>query len=326
MSNAPARFDVGANDRADARADHCVCVLAGCTAAGKSDVAVELAGLLGAEIVSIDSMQVYKRMDIGTAKPTADMLTRARHHLIDIVQPSEGFTAARFREAADAAIADIRARGALPLLVAGTPLYLVGLLYGMFEGPSADPEFRAGIRERAEREGTAVLHSELATIDPVASRRIHPNDLKRIERALEVHHATGRTISDMQQQWHGPPRHAYRAVGLRRPKDELNQRINARVRAMIDAGLVDEVRRLLAESAGLSQAARQALGYAEIIAHCEGRGSLPEAVERIKIHTRRFAKSQRTWFRRLPGIQWLDVGPDEAAATTARRAADALGR
>lgn len=288
-------------------------VLLGCTAVGKTDAAVLWAERIGAQIVCVDSMQVYRRMDVGTGKPSHEQRQRVRHHLIDVVEPSESFTAARYVEAADAAIADIRGRGRTPLLVAGTPFYLMGLIYGLFEGPSADAEFRRRMRARAAVEGTGGLHAELAAIDPEAAARIHPNDMARIERALEVYHHTGRPISALQQQWSRAPRFAISVVGIRRATEDLSRRINARVRDMIAAGLADEVRSLLAEPAGLSIQARQALGYAEIIAHLEGRWTLDEAIEQIKINTRRFAKSQRTWFRRFREARWIDAAADEPA-------------
>jgi len=282
-------------------------LLLGCTAAGKSALALPLAERLNAEILSIDSMQVYRRMDIGTAKPSPAERRRVPHHLIDVAEPGESFSVARFMDEADAALADIAARGRAVLAVAGTPLYLMALLYGLFDGPSADTEFRTRLRERAAREGTETLHAELARIDPDAAARIHANDLRRIERALEVFERTGRPISAQQQQWSGPPRYVYRAIGLRRSREVQSHRINARVKEMIAAGLVDEVRRLLAEPSGLSDQAAQAVGYAEIIRHLRGDYSLEDAIEAIKINTRRLAKSQRTWFRRVQSVNWIDV-------------------
>ncbi|MCK6484945.1 MAG: tRNA (adenosine(37)-N6)-dimethylallyltransferase MiaA [Phycisphaerae bacterium] len=301
-----------------------VWLLIGCTAVGKTDVAVELAQRTDAEIVSVDSRLVYRRMDIGTAKPGPDVLACAPHHLVDRVEPWETFSVAGFVELADAAIADVRARGRMPLLVAGTPFYLVGTLFGLFEGPSADPAFRRALRQRAAAEGTAALHAELAALDPAAAARIHRNDLARIERALEVHRLTGRPISELQREWSGPSRYAYRCVGLRRTAADLSRRINARVRAMAEAGLVDEVRALWSDLRGLSDQARQALGYAEIIEHLEGRATLDGALEQIKIDTRRFAKSQRTWFRRIRDANWLDLGESESPEQIARRAIEAF--
>jgi tRNA dimethylallyltransferase len=301
-------------------------LLIGCTASGKSDVGIQLAGLLGAEIVSADSMMVYRRMDIGTAKPSPQQRAAVAHHLIDIVEPDQPFSVAQYVEQADEVITGLRAGGRRPLVVGGTALYLKSLTEGLFPGPSADLEFRRKLRDRAQREGVPALHAELAVVDPDAAARIHPNDLRRIERALEVYSLSGKPISVLQQQWGQTRRYDCRFVGIRREVDDLNHRINRRVKQMIDDGLVDEVRWLLAEPAPLSREARQALGYAQIIDHLEGRCDLEEAVEQIKILTRRFGKGQRTWFRRFEGVEWLDVEPDESPVSIAGRAVKALDR
>jgi tRNA dimethylallyltransferase len=288
-------------------------LLIGCTASGKSRVGLELARRLGGEIVSIDSMKIYRRMDIGTAKPSANARREIPHHLIDVVEPSESFSLGRYVETADAAIRDIVSRGKPALAVGGTMMFVRGLVSGVFEGPPADPEFRALVRERAAREGTASLHAELSQIDPQAADRIHPNDLRRIERALEVYHKAGVPITELQRQWKaaGGP-YDCRVVALRRPREEANKRINARVHRMIDAGLVEEVRSLLAEPAGISDQAAQAVGYAEIIAHLRGECSLVDAVEQIKINSRHLAKHQRTWMRQMPGVH--DVPVDDTSS------------
>ncbi len=302
----------------DERSTPPIILLLGTTAGGKSAVAMELAPRLNAEILSIDSMQVYRRMDIGTAKPTPDELAAVPHHLVNVAEPFEAFSVARFVEMADRAIRDIHARGRRVLALAGTPLYLMGLMYGMFEGPSADDALRSRLREEAERQGTPALHARLARVDPAAAERIHPNDYKRIERALEVCHLTGRPLSEQQQQWSAACfRHPAVVVGLRRDKEDNSRRINARVKAMMEAGLLEEVRSLLAEPAGLGEQARQALGYAQLIAHLRGEVSLERAVEEIKIQTRRLAKHQRTWFRKFHMAKWRDVAADEPTATIA---------
>lgn len=293
-------------------------LLLGCTATGKTAAALDLARRIDAEILSIDSMQVYRRMDIGTAKPSPAERAGVPHHMIDVVEPHESMSVARFVNMADAAIADILARGRSVLAVAGTPLYLMGLMYGMFEGPAADDAYRAELRDRAAREGAAALHVELARVDPDAASRIHPNDLKRIERALEVWRLTGVPLSRQQQQWTAEKmRYPATVIGIRRDKEDNSRRINARVKEMIRGGLVEEVRRLLAEPRGMSHQARQAVGYAEIIAHLEGEWSLEHAVERIKIHTRRLAKHQRTWFRKFPMTRWVDAAEDDEPSTLA---------
>ena len=290
----------------------------GCTGSGKGGVGREVARRIGAEIVALDSMKVYRRMDIGTAKPSAQTRREIPHHLIDVVEPSETFSVAEYVERAGRAITDINTRGKPMLVVGGAPLYVKGLTEGLFEGPTADPVIRAQLHELAAQQGSGALHARLQQVDRAAASRIHPNDLRRTVRALEVHELTGRTISELQTQW-GQRRVRYDCafIGLRRAREDQNHRTNERVRRMLEGGLVDEVRALLAEPKPLSATARQALGYAEIIRHLEGDLSLAEAVEMIKINTRRLAKAQRTWFKRFPETDWIDVGPDTISAEVA---------
>ena len=290
----------------------------GCTGSGKGSLGRELARRTGGEIISIDSMKVYRRMDIGTAKPSLEVRRQIPHHLLDIVEPSGEFSVAQYVKHAEAAITDIQARRRPVFVVGGTPLYVKALSEGLFEGPGADPTLRARLIATAEREGRDVLYERLRRVDPTAAERIHPNDLRRIVRALEVFELTGQPISALQEQW-DRDRTKYECVfiGLRREREDQAHRINERVRRMIAEGLVDEVRSLLAEAKPLSTAARQALGYAEIIQHLEGRCTLADAVEMIKINTRQFAKAQRTWFKRFAGVEWIDLSPDADAADLA---------
>lgn len=305
-----------------------VIALLGCTASGKSTVALALAERLGAEIVSVDSMKIYRGMDLGTAKPSADARARVPHHLIDVADPAESFSAARFVELADAAVAGIHARGRPVVAVGGTVMYFKFFYEGMFAGPSADPELRARIRARAESEGVEALHAELAAIDPAAASRIHRNDLRRIERALEVFQLTGLPISRLQQQWDANqirrPEWDWRLIGLRREREAANRRINARVKRMVAEGLVDEARRLWSDPRGVGPQARQAVGYAELFQHFEGRLSLEDAIERIKINSRQLAKHQRTWLKRMANVAWLDVGEEDATNEIALHIAAAL--
>lgn len=295
-------------------------IVIGCTASGKNETAACLAEHLGAEIVVADSMKVYRRMDIGTAKPSAEHRARVRYHMIDVAEPGEAFSAKRYAEMADAAIAEIVSRGKRVIVAGGTAFYIKALAEGLFEGPSADSEIRRQIRARATEAGTSALHAELAAVDPATAAAVHPNDLRRIERALEVYRLTGTPISTLRTQWgRHRPEYDVQYIGIRRPREEANGRINRRVRKMIELGLVEEVRRLLAEPQALSMQARQAVGYAEIIDHLEGRCSLEEAVERIKINTRHLAKAQRTWFRRFAPVHWFDVEPEESAESLCRR-------
>jgi tRNA dimethylallyltransferase len=287
-------------------------VIIGPTAGGKSDLAVEVALRLGggspgaAEIITADSVQIYRGMDIGSAKPTDAERRGIAHHLIDIVEPTDAFTVSDWLGAAEAALAEIRGRGAAPVLAGGTHLYIKAFLDGLFEGPEPDPLLREQLRAR----GPAALRAELQRVDPAAAARIHANDERRTIRALEVYHQTGIPISTHQSQWDaGRTRRDCVAVGLDWPAELLNRRINARVKQMMERGLLDEVRALHA-AGRLGPQAREALGYKQLVGHLEGRATLEEAVEEIKIETRRFAKNQRTWLRRLrttPGSVWIDA-------------------
>ncbi len=290
----------------------------GCTGSGKGSLGRELARRTGGEIISIDSMKVYRRMDIGTAKPSMEVRHQIPHHLIDIVEPCQEFSVAQYVKHAERAITDIQARRRPVFVVGGTPLYVKALSEGLFEGPGADPTLRARLTTTAEREGRDVLYERLRRVDPTAAERIHPNDLRRIVRALEVFELTGHPISAFQEQWdRDRAKYECAFIGLRREREDQAHRINDRVRRMIAEGLVDEVRSLLAEPKPLSAAARQALGYAEIIQHLEGRCTLADAVGMIKINTRQFAKAQRTWFKRFARVEWIDLSPDADAADLA---------
>ena len=294
--------------------------IVGCTACGKGALGRHLAELVGGQIVSVDSMKVYRRMNIGTAKPSAQAQTAAPHHCIDIVEPSENFSVAQYVEHADRAIETIRTDGDVPLAVGGTSLYIKALSEGLFEGPSADPEIRGELIARSEAEGPGPLHAELAAIDPESALRIHPNDTRRIVRGLEVFRSCGKSLTELQKQWDsGDKRYDCVFIGLRRDKADQSGRINARVKRMVTDGLADEVKSLLDETEPLSPTAAQAVGYAELIAHFKGLCSLDEAIEQIKINTRRLAKKQRTWHRRFEGIQWFDLAPDATVEETARR-------
>ncbi len=288
-------------------------LILGVTASGKGRAAFELARELDGEIVSVDSMKVYRRMDIGTAKPAKDARQQVRYHMIDIVEPSESFSVGLFLEKANAAIEDIRSRGKAVIAVGGTALYIKALLYGLFEGPGSDEQIRAGLRARAAAEGLDSLHRELTQIDPQAAERINVNDAKRIIRALEVYQLTGKPISGFQKQFEAErPILDWTLIGLRRDRPVESRRINARVKRMVDEGLVDEVKSLLAEDKPLSRQARCAIGYAEIIGHLQGRMSLDEAIELIKKNTRRLAKGQRTWFKTFRPMHWIDIGEEES--------------
>ncbi|MHC4520433.1 MAG: tRNA (adenosine(37)-N6)-dimethylallyltransferase MiaA [Planctomycetota bacterium] len=296
-------------------------MILGVTASGKARLAFELAQHVGAEIVSVDSMKVYRRMDVGTAKPSDDLRRQVRYHMIDVVEPSESFSVGLYCQGALAAIEDIRGRGKPVIAVGGTALYTKALLYGLFEGPGSDEQVRAELQARVDAEGTPALHRQLQAVDPEAAARISPNDAKRIVRALEVYQLTGSPISSLQTQFDAVrPVNDWMIIGLRRDKALESRRINARVRKMIEMGLVEEVRSLLAEDKPLSRQARCAIGYAEIIDHLAGEVSLKDAIERIKKNTRRLAKGQRTWFKTFRDVRWINIEPDASTASVLARA------
>ena len=298
-------------------------ILTGPTACGKTALALDLAERLGAEIVALDSMTVYRGMDIGTAKPSPEERQRVRHHLIDALDPWESATVAWWLEQAESACRDITARGSRPLFVGGTPFYLKALLHGLFPGPPADETLRRTLEEEAARDGNAALHAKLAAVDPKTAARLHPNDTRRVVRALEVHHLTGKPISAWQQTWDtpafadspasAPPPAKIPAVVLELPREVLYDRVNRRVGAMLDAGWLGEVKRLRTLPHPLSREARQALGYREMLEHLDGNGTTwDETVELIRTHTRQFAKRQLTWFRHFRGLTPVPAGDADA--------------
>jgi tRNA dimethylallyltransferase len=294
--------------------------LAGPTAAGKSEAAVELARRINAEIVSLDSMSIYRGMDVGTAKPSFELRRLVPHHLIDLLEPHEDFSVAQYVSAAGCAAEEIVARGRTPLFVGGTGLYLRSLLRGVFEGPSADPELRRELEADAARLTSDDLHGRLQSVDPLSANRIHPNDVRRMIRALEVYAHTGRPLSEFQRQQPLPPDQRPRNVfWLSPPRAWLHERINRRVEKMFAEGLLEEVRGLLASPRPLSRTAGQALGYQEAIDLLQGRSSLDETVARIQTRTRQFAKRQHTWFRHLEECVAIEISGEETPIELADR-------
>ncbi len=288
-------------------------LILGVTASGKGRLAFNIARDLDAEIISIDSMKVYRRMDIGTAKPSKEACAAIPYHLIDIVEPSESFSVGTFLEQAQKTIEDIQSRGKPVVAVGGTALYIKSLLYGLFDGPGCDSQIREKLRQREQAEGLLKLHEELSKLDPQSAQRIHPNDSKRIIRALEVYELTGKPISDFQQQWDDQAaQNNWTIIGLRRDKAVESHRINLRVKRMLEQGLVDEVKSLLAEPKPLSMQAACAIGYAEIIDYLNGKIPLDDAVELIKKNSRYLAKHQRTWFKTFKNVNWLDISEDDS--------------
>lgn len=281
-----------------------ILIICGPTAAGKTAVGIELAKRLHGEIVSADSQQVWQHFDIGTAKPTLEERALVPHHLIDIVEPIERFDAARFVELADAAIADIAARGKLPIVVGGTGMYLRMLVHGICNTPPRDPEYRAALEQEIERGGLASLYARLSQIDPASAHTIQPGDTTRIVRALEIQHVTGISASELRAQ-HAfqEDRYAARWIGVTLDRAELYARINARVDQMMARGLLEEAK-ALRECYGDGVQPFAAVGYKEMASFLRGEIQLDEAVERIKRNTRHYAKRQLTWFRAEPGIEW----------------------
>lgn len=292
--------------------------LAGPTACGKSELALQLAERWSAEIVSMDSMALYRGMDVGTAKPTPDQRSRVPHHLIDVVGPHEEFSVAEYIAAAAAACGEIIQRGRVPLFVGGTGLYLRSLLRGVFQGPPADPELRGRLEAEAAAYPPGHLHRLLQECDPAAAKKLHPHDRRRLVRALEVFYVTGRPLSEQQQQPPLPPERRPRFVAwLDPPRDWLHERINRRVEAMFAAGLVDEVRTLLEADPPLGRTARQGLGYKEVIEHLEHGVPLEGTITRIQTRTRQFAKRQCTWFRNLEECRAIAISGKESTAELA---------
>jgi tRNA dimethylallyltransferase len=289
-----------------------VCVV-GPTASGKSALALELAERVGGEIVSADSRQVYRGLDVGTAKPTAAERRRVVHHCVDLVDPGEPFDAARFRAAADAAIADIAARGRVALVVGGTGLYVRVLLRGLCPAPPRAPEVRAALERDVLVEGPPALHARLAAVDPDVAARVGRHDARRIVRALEVALTSAIPLSRWQAA-HGFRERPYDALvlGLARPVAELDDRIASRARAMVAAGFLDEVRRLHARGF-----APDAVGYREMLACVTGGCDVDAALAATVLATRRFAKRQRTWFRREPGVVWRHPERERASIAAA---------
>jgi tRNA dimethylallyltransferase len=290
-------------------------VLTGPTGSGKSAVALPLAELLDAEILCMDSMTVYRGMDLGTAKPSAAERRRVPHHVLDLLEPWEKATVAWWLQQAQEAAADIQRRGKSILIVGGTPLYLKALLHGIFPGPAADPALRAELEQRPTQE----LHVRLQNIDPQAAARIHSNDQKRLVRALEVFQLTGQPISSWQCQFDQPSNRLRSTLWLDWPRALLYERIERRVDAMLADGWLEEVRRLNALPRPMSKEASQAAGYRELAEHLAGQLSYDQAVAQTKTRTRQLAKRQLTWLRNLPGMHPLPMAPGQEPRETAER-------
>lgn len=290
-----------------------IVVLVGATASGKARLALEAAREAGAEILSCDSMKVYREMDVGTAKPGPTARAAVPWHGIDLVDPHERFDVSAWVALAEQVLARARERGVPVLISGGTVLYMKALTEGLFEGAPRDAEVRARIRAEADAQGLPALHARLAALDPAAGKRIHPNDLRRIERALEVHALTGKPISALQEQFGRVRAGVERTVfTVSHRRGELDQRINRRIDRMMAEGWLPEARRLAERAAGISREAEQAIGYRELLAFVRSgeTGQLDPVVEKIKTNTRRFARRQLNWLRHhVEGLRLLDVPP-----------------
>jgi len=284
-----------------------VIVIAGPTASGKTDLAVDLARALSAEIVNADAMQVYRGMDIGTAKPTHREQRGISHHLLDVVNPDEDFNAAIYRRMALPIVNEICSKGKTCLVVGGTGLYIRGLIGGLMESPPSDPELRERLRMECEIHGTAKLHEKLESLDPERAESIHPNDGVRIIRAIEINYLSDLRSSDLMK------RHGFRERSLNALKlclhvdrEDLYHRINERSVKMADKGLIEETRDLLKKGYSPDLKSMKAIGYRHMIRYLQGEWSLEETITKLKRDTRRYAKRQSTWFRAEPGIIWVD--------------------
>lgn len=285
-----------------------ICILAGPTAVGKTDISLALAKSLCGEIISADSAQVYRYMDIGTAKLKKEEMQGIKHYMIDEVDPDKDFSVAQFRDRAEAYIRDINARGKLPIITGGTGLYINSLLDNLdFTESICDEEFRMEMKQLAEEKGTEYVHGMLEKVDPASFRKLHPNDLRRTIRALEVYRSTGKPISYFQEQSKKlPPKYQYAYITLTMDREKLYQRIEQRVDKMMDEGLVEEVEQLLNMGYHRGLTSMQALGYKEIASYLQGEISKEEAVRVLKRDTRHYAKRQLTWFRRDKRIFWVN--------------------
>ncbi|MFN8176418.1 MAG: tRNA (adenosine(37)-N6)-dimethylallyltransferase MiaA [bacterium] len=314
----------------------CLASLVGCTGAGKTAVALEVVRLLrhagrspqettAIEIVSADSRQVYRGLDVGTAKPTPAERAQCPHHLVDVVGPEETYTAARYGREARAAFEEIRGRGAVPFLVGGSGLYVRAAEEGLFEGPAADDALRGRLAAEAKEKGAAALHARLAEVDPETAKRLHPRDKVRVIRALEVWESTGVAISEHHRRHReAAPAFQWLRFGVQWPVAALDARIAARAEAMLAGGWVEEVERLRVEGVSEHAPGMNAVGYPEVAALAAGKLSRGEALAAIVRATRQFAKRQRTWFRAVPEIEWLRVEREEDLPVAAARVAEAM--
>lgn len=290
-----------------------IIIVCGPTGIGKTRVAIHLARQFKGEIIGADSMQIYRQMDIGTAKPTPEEQACVSHHMVDIVEPDTPYDAACYAEGAGLAVQDLHRRGRVPVVAGGTGLYIKALIYGLFDSQPPDPQYRRYLEQTAEARGTAYLHAQLTVSDPAAAADIHVNDRFRIVRALETLHATGRPISALRQEHRfARPRFATYKIGLTIPRQALYDRIDRRVDQMVAEGLLEEVRGLLARGYHAGLKSMQSIGYRHVVDYLNKGVGWEETLRRMKRDTRRYAKRQFTWFRADPDVVW--VAPDDVAS------------
>ena len=291
---------------------HTLWVLTGPTACNKTEIGFTVAQKTRGEIISADSMLFYRGMDIGTAKPSLDMRELVPHHFIDIIDPWESYSVGRYVDDVESLIDAADSKDRKFLIVGGSPLYVKGLVDGIFNGPEADWDIRRDLEELADEKGNQYVHDILQKIDPDKAVELHPNNLRRIIRAIEVYRITGKPVSELQEEYKLTRKsYQFNILCIAREREDIYRRINERVEIMFDKGLVDEVQSLLDNPGGLSKQAKQALGYKEIIQYLDGGLTLDDAKEMVKQSTRRFAKRQMTWFRSFPDVQWLETEEHE---------------
>ncbi|WP_040293930.1 tRNA (adenosine(37)-N6)-dimethylallyltransferase MiaA [Acetonema longum] len=294
-------------------------VVIGPTAVGKTRLGIDLAQLLQTQIISGDSMLIYRGMDVGTAKPDLKERQGITHHMIDILEPTEDFSVAQFQSMAGEIIHSINQQGMIPILVGGTGLYVKALLEGFtFNQAVGDHELRSRLAKLAETQGNQYLHDLLSEVDPYTAQRLHPNDLRRVTRALEVHYTAGEQLSEQKQATGNKHLFDCMVIGLSLRRDVLYDKINRRVDLMLQNGLVEEVFNLLARGVPPGAQSLQAIGYKEIVAYLAGQTDLPTAIGQIKQSTRHFAKRQMTWFRKMPYIEWFSLDQHDYAVMLTR--------
>jgi tRNA dimethylallyltransferase len=302
-------------------------LVVGPTAVGKSAIAMALAQALGTEILTADSRQVFRGLDIGTDKPPVEARGGVPHRLIDLVEPDQPFNAGIFRRHALAEIERLYGERKLPLVVGGTGLYVRALLRGLCDVPETDLPTRARLMEQVKQEGRERMYRELQKVDPATAKRVHPNDEPKVLRALEIHQRSGKRLSEVQKHHRfGDDSFTSLVVGLTRERAALYRRIESRVEQLFASGLVDETRRLLARGYSRDSAAMKGVGYRQVAGFVAGEYDLAEAVRRLKRDTRRFAKRQMTWFRKEPNVEWLSIEEEESATAVAERIAPRIGK